>query len=81
VVRVVNFATSNLTVKSTTFPYRNIHKCTMTSTDEKKHNLTVHVLIDKRWHSNIVDVPSFRRADSDTDYYLMFAKVRENVSK
>jgi hypothetical protein len=33
-VRVVNFATSkNLTVKSTMFPHRNIHKVTWTSPD------------------------------------------------
>jgi hypothetical protein len=37
--RVVNFATSkNLTVKSTMFPHRNIHKFTWTSPDGKTHN-------------------------------------------
>ena len=35
-VRIVNFATSkNLVVKSTMFPYRNIHKYTWTSLDGK----------------------------------------------
>jgi hypothetical protein len=39
-VRVVSFATSkNLTVKSTMFPHRNIHKVTWTSPDGKTHNL------------------------------------------
>jgi hypothetical protein len=38
-VRVVNFATSkNLTVKSTIFPHRNIHKFTWTSPDGRTHN-------------------------------------------
>jgi hypothetical protein len=38
-VRVVNFATlKNFTVKSTTFPHRNIHKFTWTSPDGKTHN-------------------------------------------
>jgi hypothetical protein len=38
-VRVVNFATSkNLTVKSTMFPHRNIHKFTWTSPDGWTHN-------------------------------------------
>jgi hypothetical protein len=36
--RVVNFATSkNLTVKSTMFPHRNIHKVTSTSSDGRTH--------------------------------------------
>jgi hypothetical protein len=60
-VRVVNFATSkNLIVKSTTFPHRDIHKHTLTSPDGVTHNQIDHVLIDKRWHSNILDVRSCR---------------------
>jgi hypothetical protein len=37
-------------------------------------------LIDKRRHSNILDVRSFRGADCDTDHYLVVAKLRERVS-
>jgi hypothetical protein len=56
-VRVVNFATSkNLVVKSTMFPHQNSHKYTWTSPDGKTHNQTDHVLIDRRWHSSILDV-------------------------
>jgi hypothetical protein len=48
-VRVVNFTTSkNLTVKSTMFPYRNIHKVTWTSPDGRMHNQIDHILIDRR---------------------------------
>jgi endonuclease/exonuclease/phosphatase family metal-dependent hydrolase len=62
-VRVVNFATSkNLIVKSTTFPHCDIHKHTWTSPDGVTHNQTDHVLIDKRQHSNTLDVHSFRGA-------------------
>jgi endonuclease/exonuclease/phosphatase family metal-dependent hydrolase len=54
-VRVVNFATSkNLIVKSTTFPYHDIHKHIWTS-DGVTHQID-YVLIDKRQHSNILDV-------------------------
>ncbi|PNF30542.1 hypothetical protein B7P43_G09925, partial [Cryptotermes secundus] len=50
-VRVENFVTSrNLTVKSTMFPHRNIHKFTWTSPDEKIHNQIDHILIDRRRH-------------------------------
>jgi len=71
----VNFATSkNMVVKSTMFPHRNIHKYTWTSPDGKTHNQIDHVLIDRRWHSSMLDVRSFRGADCDTDQYLVIAK-------
>jgi hypothetical protein len=68
----VNFATlKNLIVKSTTFPQRDIHKHTWTSPDGVTHNQIDHVLIDKRRHSNVLDVRSFRGADCDTDHCLV----------
>jgi hypothetical protein len=36
-------------------------------------------LIDKRRHSNILDVRSFRGADCDTDHCLVVAKLRETI--
>ncbi|PNF35687.1 hypothetical protein B7P43_G17421 [Cryptotermes secundus] len=81
-VGVIDFATSkNLTVKSTKFPHRIIHKFTWTSSGGKIHNQIDHILIDRRWHSSILDVPSFRAADCDTDHYLVVAKVRETGSE
>jgi endonuclease/exonuclease/phosphatase family metal-dependent hydrolase len=80
-IRVVNFATSkNLIVKSTTFPHRDIHKHTWTSPDGVTHNQIDHVLIDKRRHSNILDVRSFRVADCNTDHYLVVVKLRGRIS-
>jgi hypothetical protein len=80
-VRVVNFATSkNLVVKSTMFPLRNSHKYTWTYPDGKIHNQIDHVLIDRRWHSSILDVRSFRGSDCDTDHYLVVAKVTERLA-
>ena len=76
-VRIVNFATSkNLVVKSTMFPHRNIHKCTWTS----PHNQIDHILIDRRRHSSLIDVRSFRGSDCDTDHCLVVAKVRERLA-
>jgi hypothetical protein len=85
-VRLVNFATSkNLRVKSMMFPHRNIHKYTWTSPDGKAHNQIDHILVDRRRHSNVLDVLSFRAADCDNDRYLvvvvmMVEKVRERLA-
>jgi endonuclease/exonuclease/phosphatase family metal-dependent hydrolase len=80
-VRVVNFATSkNLVVKSTMFLHRNIHKYTWTSPNGKTHNQVDHVLIDRRWHSSILDVRSFRGADCGIDHHLVVANVRQRLA-
>jgi endonuclease/exonuclease/phosphatase family metal-dependent hydrolase len=65
-VRLENFATSkNLRVKSTMIPHRNIHKYTWTSPDWKTHNQIDNILVDRRRHSNILDVRSYRAADGE----------------
>jgi hypothetical protein len=80
-VRLLNSATSrNLRVKSTMFPYRNIHKYTWTSPDGKTQNQIDHILVDRRRHSDILDVRSYRAADCDTDHCLVVAKVRGRLT-
>ncbi len=80
-VRIVNFATSkNLVVKSTMFPHRDIHKHTWTPPDRKAHIQIVHILIDRRRQSSILDLRSFMGADGDTDHYLLVAKFRERLA-
>jgi len=80
-VRIVTFATSkNEVVKSMMFPHRNIYKYTWTSPDGKTYNQIDHMLIDRRWHSGILDVRSFRGAHCDTDHYLVVAKLRERLA-
>ena len=67
--RIFNFATlKNLVVKNTMFPHRNIHKYNWTSPDGKIHNQIDQILKDRRRHSSILDVRSFRGADCDTDH-------------
>jgi hypothetical protein len=80
-VRVATFATSkNLTVKSTMFPHRNIHKFTGKSPDGKTHYKIDHILIDRRRKSSVFDVRSFSVADCDTDFYLVVARVRKRLA-
>ena len=80
--RIVNFATlKGLVLNGTIFPHRDIHMYTWTSPDRKTHNQIDHILIDRRWHSSILDVRSFRGADFDTDHYLVVAKVRARLAE
>jgi hypothetical protein len=62
------------------YPHHNIHKVTWTSPDGRTHNQIDHILIDRRRHSSILDVRSFRAADCDTDHYLVVAEVRERLA-
>ena len=62
------------------FLHRNIYKYTWTASDGKTHNQIDHILIDRRWHSSILDLRSFRGADCDTDNCLVVSKLRERLA-
>jgi hypothetical protein len=38
------------------------------------------ILIERRRHSNILDIRSFRAADCDSDHYLVAAKLRKRLA-
>jgi hypothetical protein len=50
------------------------------SPDGERHNQIDHILIDRKWHSRILDVWSFREADCDTDHYLVVTDIRERLT-
>jgi len=62
------------------FPHRNGHKYTWTSPDGQTHNQTDQTLIEKTWHSSILDVRFFRGGDSDTDHNVVVATFRERLA-
>ena len=79
--RIVNFATLKPpVVKSTMFLHEKFHKYTWTAPNGEIHNHTEHILINRTWHSSIVDVRSISGADCDTDHYLVVAKVRGRLA-
>jgi hypothetical protein len=59
------------------FPHRNTHRFTWTPPDGKTHKQIDNILIDRRRHSSILDVRSFRAA---TDPYLVVATVRKRLA-
>jgi hypothetical protein len=73
VVRAANFVTS----KNLIVPHRNIHKFTWISPDGKTHNQLDQILIDRRRHSSVLDVRSFREADCDADQHMVVSTFRE----
>jgi hypothetical protein len=50
------------------------------SPDGKTHNRIERILIDRRRHSSVLDVWSFKEAVCDTNYYLVVAKVRQRLA-
>ena len=81
-LRLVSFATSkDMTVVSTRFPHRDIHKGTWKSNDRQTVNQIDHVLIDCR-HARIVqDVRVQRGADTDSDHLLVLCRIAMRVSR
>ncbi|XP_039284281.1 uncharacterized protein LOC120351364 [Nilaparvata lugens] len=70
-----------MTIASTCFPHKNIHKATWKSPDGHTQNQIDHVLIDRRHASDIMDVRAFRGADVDSDHYLVMATCRQRISR
>ena len=77
-VRIVHFSHKNRIVKSTMFPHGNFHECTWPSINGNTHKQIDHILIERRCHSCIFDIRSFR--GGDCDHYLVVVKVRERLT-
>ena len=77
---LIDFAMSkNMIVSSTFFPHKGIHKRTWSSPDGVTFNQIDHVLIDKRFATNILDIRSMRGAECSTDHYLVRIKYRSKL--
>jgi hypothetical protein len=62
-------------------PQHNIHKFTSLHLLMDRLNDQIdHSLIDRRWHSNVLDIRPSRVADCDSDHYLVVSKLRERMA-
>lgn len=79
--RLIDFAASlNMTIVSTYFEYKNIHKATSTSPNGGAQNQINHILIDLRHGNNVIDCRSCRGANMDSDHFLIGAILRIRIS-
>jgi hypothetical protein len=78
-VRLVNFATSKTYFRKVQSSLITNFINTPGPLLEETQKQIDHILIDKRRHSNLLDVRSFRVGDCDTDHYLVVAKVKERL--
>uniref|UniRef100_A0A4P6DBQ5 Putative endonuclease-reverse transcriptase panstrongylus lignarius n=1 Tax=Rhodnius prolixus TaxID=13249 RepID=A0A4P6DBQ5_RHOPR len=80
-MRMIDFAISkNMSIRSTQFPHKNIHKETWRTPDGLRENQIDHVMIDFRHASDICDVKSCRGADGDSDHNLVRIMYRQRIS-
>ncbi|KAJ4432818.1 hypothetical protein ANN_21457 [Periplaneta americana] len=62
------------------WPVPNLNAATDDLRDGLTHNQIDHILIDKRRHTSIVDIRTFRGADCNSDHYLVIGELRERLS-
>ncbi|KAJ4430316.1 hypothetical protein ANN_22529 [Periplaneta americana] len=55
-------------------------KAAIQELDGMTHNQIDHIFVDKRRHTSIVDIRTFRGADCNSDHYLVIGELRERLS-
>ena len=80
-LRLLNLATChNIMNGGTLFNNKNIHKGIWTFPDGLTINQIDHILIDKRHRLNLLDTKVYRRANIDSDHFLLVGRLRAKIS-
>jgi hypothetical protein len=69
-----------MSIGSTMFEHKKIHKQTWRSPDMSTENQIDQVLIDSQNLSNFLDVRTYRGPNIDSDHYLVQIKIRAHIS-
>ena len=79
---LMDFCEANeMVIRWSQFPDKERHKVTWVSLDQRMHNQSNHVIINRRWRSSIQDVRVRRGADTSSDHHLLMAKVKIRMAK
>lgn len=79
---IIEFARENkMKIISTHFDHKDIHKATWISPSGNASNQIDHMLIEERDMRTVKDVRSYRGAASNSDHFLVIAKVKQNLPK
>ncbi|KDR23416.1 hypothetical protein L798_05387, partial [Zootermopsis nevadensis] len=79
-LRVAQFAAANnLRVMSTYFPRKDIHKGTWKIPGTNNFNQIDHILVSRRWATDVENVRTFRGANSDSDHYLVGFRMKQKI--
>lgn len=77
----MQYATTNkFKVLSTWYPRKDIHKGTWKIPGTEDTNQTDHILVSKRWATDIENIRTYRGANSDSDHFLVGAKLKQKIA-
>jgi len=78
---LVQYATiNNFKVLSTWFPRKDIHKGTWKVAGTNDSNQIDHILVSKMWASDIENVQTYRGANSNSDHFLVGARLKQKIA-
>jgi hypothetical protein len=80
-LRLVQYATTNnFKVLSTWYPRRDIYKGTWKIPRTNDNNQIDHIIVSKRWATDIENIRTYRGANSDSNHFLVGARLKQKIA-